>query len=76
MTRCDRDSWVDLLDCNQSCWVNKVLDRIESGHQLRLRTGSNRSDVYYLYEEAIAEATMEELNQLDDICCQEALRGR
>lgn len=29
MTRCDRDTWAELLDCNWSDWANKVLDRAD-----------------------------------------------
>lgn len=74
MTRCDRDNWITLLDCNWSGWANKVLERGDSQHP-RLYVGSSKSSVHYVYEAAIAVATMEELKQLDNIYCQEVLQG-
>lgn len=72
MTRCDRYTWTELLDSNWSGWPNKVLDRVDSPYP-RLYFPSTSSEVYYIYEEAINIATMEELIQLDSIYCQEVL---
>ena len=72
MTRCDRDTWTTLLDCNWSGWPNKVLDRAKSEHP-RLKNVSSKSGVHYIYEEAIRIATMKELCELDNIYCREVL---
>lgn len=75
MTRVDRNTWMELLNCNWSGWANKVLDRVD--HQYpRLHSTSNSLDVCYIYGEAIRIATMEELRELDNIYCQEVLIPR
>ena len=76
MTRCDRDTWTELLNCNWSGWANKVLDRVD--HQYpRVYSDTSHSGVHYIYEEAIRIATMKELLELDNIYCERVLlRGK
>lgn len=69
-TREDRDTWVELLDCNWSGWPTKVLGRVGLSYP-SISIQSGRDDVYYIFNCAIAEATMEELGQLDNIFCTE-----
>jgi len=72
MTRCDRDTWVELLDCNWLCWSNKVLDRAYFKYP-RVCISFDLLDVRRIYEEAINIATMEELRELDTIYCEKVL---
>lgn len=76
MTRADRDTWVTLLDCNWSGWPNKVLEKIEGMKYPRIDLSSTRVAVYFIFRDAIAEATMEELRELDNIYCEQVLIPR
>ena len=74
-TRCDKDSWVTLLDCNWSGWASKVLDRVglDLGY---LGPYSLRIDVYYYFQTAIAEANMEEFSKLDNLFATDLIKKR
>ena len=73
-TRWDKDSWVSLLDCNWSGWANKIVRRI--GGYPTISPTSNRIDVYFIFRDAIADATMEELRELDRIFCTDLIEKR
>lgn len=63
-TRCDKDTWVTLLDTNWVGWASGVLNRV--GLNLGyLGPISTRREVYYYFQTAICEANMEELRDLD-----------
>lgn len=42
-TRCDKEVWTELLDCNWSGWASKVIDRAELNVP-RLSWKSTRSE--------------------------------
>jgi len=75
-TRYDRVTWVELLDCNWSGWANKINDRLVQVKYPSITLKSTRSDVYYCFQDAIAEATMEELVQLDNLFCTDLIRRK
>jgi len=77
MTRCDRDNWVELLGSSWSCWPGPILERaLPEMKYPNLDMHSTKRDVYYIFRNAIAEATWVDLLRLDTIYCQEVLISR
>lgn len=75
-TRCDKDLWVTLLDCNWSGWPTTVFTRAGLDFLPTISIKSNRADVHYIFETAIAEANMEELMKLDNIFATDLIEKR
>lgn len=74
-TRCDKPYWVTLLDCNWTGWASMVLERVGLDTEY-LSPFSSRISVYYYFQTAIDEATMEELEKLDNIFCTDLIEKR
>lgn len=74
-TRCDKDAWVTLLDCNWTGWASKILERVglDLGY---LGPTSSRSDVYHYFQTAIAEANITDLGRLDNIYANDLIEQR
>ena len=68
-TRCDKDNWVELLDCNWSGWVTDVLSK--SGIEVKWVPLKNQNceTVKKEWSIAIREASMNDLIRLDSIFC-------
>ena len=55
--RVDRDTWVELLNCNWADWANKINDRTKQAAHFHINIHSDRSAVYHYFQNVIAEAT-------------------
>lgn len=71
--RPDRDGWVTLLESCWAGWANTILRRADQVSYPVLGLMSTRSDVYYCFRDAIAEATEEELKALDILYCDDLI---
>jgi len=76
MTRCDKDTWVELLDCNWSIWVSQVSEKHNLGLDPFAVDSATCEMVKLRYTKAIRAADMADLFKLDNLFCTDLIRRK
>ena len=75
-TRCDKPTWVTLLDANWIGWVSWVFDENDIPYRPVDISNTNREEVKELWLTAINHANMSALRKLDGIYATEKYEKR